>query len=109
MVKPSLLYLFLQKKVYDDQMKLKRGCKDGKSENSCEDNGERRPSDSTKPKSLIKPVKSRGKTRGVKKVSLCNDNSVKKKLKIQPNFYAKGAQIRSMFFINNLMISLVFH
>jgi hypothetical protein len=31
-------------------MKLKRECEDGKSENSCEDNGERRPSDSAKPK-----------------------------------------------------------
>ena len=45
----------------DDQMKLKKGCEDGKSENSCEDNGERKPSDSAKPKSLIKPVESRGK------------------------------------------------
>jgi hypothetical protein len=52
MVKPLLLYLFLQQ-VYDDQTKLKRECGDGKSENSREDNGERRPSDSAKPKSLI--------------------------------------------------------
>jgi len=68
------------KQVYDDQMKLKRKCKDGKSENSREDNGERRPSDlaKPKPKSLIKPVESGGKTRGVKKVSLCDDNSVEK-------------------------------
>jgi hypothetical protein len=42
-------------------MKLKRECEDGKSENSREDNGERRPSDFAKPKSLIKPVESRGK------------------------------------------------
>ena len=51
-----------------------------------------RPSDSAKPKpkSLIKPVDSGGKTRGVKKVSLCDDNSVDK-LKRQPYFYAKGA------------------
>jgi hypothetical protein len=74
--------------VYDDQMKLKRECEDGKSENSHEDNGERRPLDSAKPKSLTKPVESGGKTRGVKKVSLGDDNSVKK-LKKQPNFYAK--------------------
>jgi hypothetical protein len=62
--------------------------------NSCEDNGERRPSDSAKPKSLIKSVESGGKTRGVKKVSFCDDNSVKK-LKKKPNFYAKATQIRS--------------
>jgi hypothetical protein len=31
-------------------MKLKRECEDGKSENSYEDNGERRSSDSAKPK-----------------------------------------------------------
>ena len=40
-----------------------------KSENSREDNGERKPSNSAKPKSLIKPVESGGKNRGVKKVS----------------------------------------
>jgi hypothetical protein len=93
--------------VYDDQMKLKRECKDRKSENSREDNVERRPSDLAKPKSLIKPVKSGGKTRGVKKVTLCNDNSVVK-LKKQPNFNAKGAQIRSTFFTNKPMILLVY-
>ena len=59
-------------------MTLKRECEDGKSENSREDNGERRPSDSAKPKSLIKPVESGGKTRGVKKVSFCDDNSMEK-------------------------------
>jgi hypothetical protein len=85
-----------QKQVYNDQMKLKRECEDGKSENSREDNGERRSSDSAKPKSLIKPVDRGGKTREVKKVSWCDDNSVEK-LKKQPNVYAKGAQIRSAF------------
>jgi hypothetical protein len=60
-----------------------------------------------KPKSLIKPLESGGKTRGVKKVSLCDDNSVEK-LKKQPNFYAKGAQIRSAFFTNKTMILLVY-
>jgi hypothetical protein len=64
------------KHVYDDQMNLKKECEDGKSENSREDNGERKPSDSAKPKSLIKLVESGGKNRGVKKVSLCDDNSV---------------------------------
>jgi hypothetical protein len=88
-------------------MKLKRECGDGKGENSSKDNSERRPSDSTKPKSLIKPVESGGKTRGVKKVSLCDDNSVEK-LKKQPNFYAKGAQIRSVFFTKKPMILLVY-
>jgi hypothetical protein len=42
----------------------------------------------------------------VKKVSLCNDNSVQK-LKKQPNFYAKGAQITSAFFTNKSIIVLV--
>jgi len=88
-------------------MKLKKECEDEKSENSREDNGERRPSDSVKPKSLIKLVESGGKTCGVKKVSMCDDNSVEK-LKKQPNFYAKGAQIRSTFFTNKLMILLVY-
>ena len=50
------------KKVYDDQMKLKIKYEDRKRENSCEDNGERRPSDSAKSKSLIKTVESGGKT-----------------------------------------------
>ena len=95
------------KQVYDDQMKLKNECEEEKSENSREDNGERRPSDSAKPKSVIKPVQSGGKTRGVKKVSLCDDNSVEK-LKKQPNFYAKGSQIRSAFFTNKPMILLVY-
>jgi len=95
------------KQVYDDQMKLKRECEDGKSENSREDNDERRPSDLAKTKLLIKPVESGGKTQGVKKVSLCDDNSVEK-LKKQPNFYAKGAQIISTFFTIKLMILLVY-
>jgi hypothetical protein len=30
------------------------------------------------------------------------------KLKKQPNFYAKGAQIRSAFFTNKMMILLVY-
>jgi hypothetical protein len=88
-------------------MKLKRKCEDGKSENSREDNGERRLSDSAKPKSLTKPVESRGKTRGVKKVSFCDDNSMEK-LKKQPNFYSKGAQIRSVCFTKKPMILLVY-
>jgi len=40
----------LSPKHNDDQMKLKRKCEDGKSENSREDNSERRPSALTKPK-----------------------------------------------------------
>ena len=43
----------------------------------------------------------------MKKVSLCDDNSVEK-LKKQPNFYAKGSQIRSVFFTNKPMILLVY-
>jgi hypothetical protein len=43
----------------------------------------------------------------VKKVSLCDDNSVEK-LKKQPNFYAIGSQIRSAFFTNKPMILLVY-
>jgi hypothetical protein len=88
-------------------MKLKKECEDGKSENSSEDNGERKLSDSAKPKSLIITVESGGKNQGLKKVSLCDDNSVEK-LKKQPNFYAKGSQIRSTFFTNKLMILLVY-
>jgi len=41
------------------------------------------------------------------KVSLCDDNSVEK-LKKQPNFYAKGSQIRSVFFTNKPMVLLVY-
>ena len=76
------------KQVYDDQMKLKRDCDDWKSENSREDISERRLSNLAKSKSLIKLVESGVKTRGVKKVRLCNDNIVEE-LKKQPNFYAK--------------------
>jgi hypothetical protein len=43
----------------------------------------------------------------VKKVSLCDDNSVEK-LKKQPNFYAKGAQIRAVFFTDKPIIFLVY-
>jgi hypothetical protein len=43
----------------------------------------------------------------VKKVNWCDDNSVEK-LKKQPYFYAKGAQIRSAFFTNKPMILLVY-
>jgi len=74
-----------------------------KKENAREENGERRPSDSAKPKSLIKPVESGGKTRGVMKVSFCDDNSVEK-LKKQSIFYAKKAQIKSVFFTKKPMI-----
>jgi hypothetical protein len=69
--------------------------------------GQWRLSDSAKPKLLNKTVESGGKTRGVKKVSLCYYNSVEK-LKKQPNFYVKGAQIRSAFFTNKPMILLVY-
>jgi hypothetical protein len=53
------------------------------------------------------PAESGGKTRGVKKVSLCDDNSVEK-LKKQPIFYAKGAQIIAVFFTNKPIIFLVY-
>jgi hypothetical protein len=43
----------------------------------------------------------------VKKVSFCDDNSVEK-LKKQPNFYVKGAQIIFVFFTNKPMILLVY-
>jgi hypothetical protein len=69
--------------------------------------GERRPSDSSHSKSLIKPVESEGKTRGVKKVTMCHDNSVEK-LKKQPNFYRKKDQIKSMFFTNKSIILFVY-
>ena len=98
-----------RKLVYDDRIKLKKKkkeCEDGKSENSREDNGERKPSDSAKPKSLIKPVEGGGKNRGVKKVSLCDDSRVEK-LKKRPNFYAKRSQIIPAFFTNKPMTVLV--
>ncbi|KAG5235570.1 Integrase [Salix suchowensis] len=62
------------KQVYDDQIKLKKECEDGKR---------------------------------VKKVTLCDDSSVEK-LKKQPNFYAKGSQLRSAFFTSKPMILLVY-
>jgi len=43
----------------------------------------------------------------VKKVSLGGNKSVEK-LKKQPNFYAKRAQIRTAFFTNKPMILLVY-
>ena len=43
----------------------------------------------------------------MKKASLCDDNSVEK-LKKQPNFYAKRAEIRSAFFSHKLVILLVY-
>jgi hypothetical protein len=95
------------KQMYDDHIKLKRECEDGNSENSREENGERRPSDSAKSKSLIKSVESGGKTQGVKKVRLCDDNSVEK-LEKQPNVYAKKAQIIFVFFTNKPVILLVY-
>jgi len=49
--------------VNDDQMKLKRECEDGESENTRKGNGERRPSNLAKPISLIKPIESGSKTR----------------------------------------------
>ena len=50
--------------------------------------GKSRLSYSSHSKSLIKPVESGGKTRGVKKVTMCHDNSAEK-LKKQPNLYGK--------------------
>jgi len=41
-------------------------------------------------------------------LSFCDDNSVEK-IKKQPNFYAKVAQIRIMFFTNKLVILLVYN
>ena len=52
MVKPSLLYLSTPKQVYDDQIKLKREHEAIGRENQGEDQGERKPSDLTKPKPL---------------------------------------------------------
>jgi len=66
------------KQVFDDQLKLKRECEDGKRENLNEDMSERKPLDSSNSKSLIKLVESGGKTQEVKKVSMCDYNSMKK-------------------------------
>ena len=48
--------------MYNDKIKLKRECEDGKSENSREDIGERKPLDLNESKSLIKPVESGAKS-----------------------------------------------
>jgi len=66
------------KQVFDDQLKLKRECDDRKRENLSKDMGEKRSPDSSNSKSPIKLVESRGKTRGVKKVNMCDYNSMKR-------------------------------
>jgi hypothetical protein len=43
---------------FNTYVNLPKKKEDGKSENSREDNGERRPLDLAKPKSLIKPIES---------------------------------------------------
>jgi hypothetical protein len=53
--------------VYNDQLKLKRECQVRESENSCEENYERRPSDLVNSKSIIKPIESGDKTQELKK------------------------------------------
>jgi hypothetical protein len=104
----TIIFISLSlKQVYDDQLKLKKECEVGKSENSCEDNGKRRPSYSTNFKSIIKVVESGGRTRVVKKVNVSNDHYVEK-LKKQPNFYAKEDEIKFVFYTNKLMILLVY-
>ncbi|KAL3582921.1 hypothetical protein D5086_017253 [Populus alba] len=52
-------------------------------------------------------AKSGGKTRGVNKVSKCDEDCVEK-LKKQPIFYAREGEVRSAFFTNKPMILLVY-
>jgi len=121
------------KQVYEDQIKLKSEHEAMGRENQ----GERRPSDSartqtitthsaTHPKTIKYSantlnksnrstttqkypnlVESGGKTRGVKKVRKGDENYVKK-LRKQPNFYAREGEVRSAFFTNKPMILLVY-
>ncbi|KAL3570877.1 hypothetical protein D5086_028126 [Populus alba] len=109
------------KQVYDDQIKLKSEHEAMGRENQGEEQGERRPSNSARTQtttthsathpntskySANTPNKSNhstttqkhpnlaesgGKTRGVKKVSKCDENCVEK-LKKQPNFYAREGE-----------------
>ena len=123
--------------MYDDQIKLKSEHEAMGRENQGEEQGERRTSDSVRTQtstthsathlntskySANTPNKSNhstttqkhpnlaesgGKTRGVKKVSKCDENCVEK-LKKQPNFYAREGEVRSAFFTNKPMILLVY-
>jgi hypothetical protein len=52
-------------------------------------------------------VESGGMTRGVKKVKKGDENCVKK-LKKQPNFYARKGEVKSVFFTNKPIILLVY-
>ena len=98
-------------------------------ENQGEDQGERRPSDSTRTQTTtthsdshrntnksdhftttqIYPnlVESGGKTRGEKKVRKSDENCVEK-LEKQPNFYAREGEVRFACFTNKPMILLVY-
>jgi len=89
--------------VYDDQLKLKRECEVRERENSCEDNGERKPSNLTNSKSITKPVKSGDNTQWVKKESV-NDNHCIEKLRKQLNFYAREGEIKFVFCTNKPII-----
>jgi hypothetical protein len=123
--------------VYDDQVKLKSEHEAMWRENQGEEQGERRPSDSTRTQtttthsttlpntnkySANTPNKSDhstttqkhpnlagsgGKTRGVKKVRKGDKNCVEK-LKKQLNFYAREGEVRSVFFTTKPMILLVY-
>jgi hypothetical protein len=124
--------------VYDDKIKLKNKHEAMGRENQCEEQGERRPSDSAKTQntpiihSATHPntnkystntpnksdhstttkkhpnlAESGGKTGGVKKIRKGNENCMKK-LKKQPNFYAREGEVRSIFFTNKPMVLLVY-
>jgi hypothetical protein len=62
---------------------------------------------STTTQKLPNVAESGGKTRGVKKVRKGDENCVEK-LKIQPNYYAREGEVRSVFFTNKPMILLMY-
>jgi len=62
---------------------------------------------STTTKKHPKLAKSRGKTRGVKKLRKGDENCVEK-LNKQPNFYAREGEVRSVFLTNKPIILLLY-
>lgn len=85
---------------------MKRECKVEKNENSFKDNDEKIPSNSANFKSIIKLVKSGGKTWCLKNVSVSNDYCVEK-LRQEPNFYTREGDIKYIFNTNKPIIFLV--
>jgi hypothetical protein len=135
--KTITLVTLTPKQVYDDQIKLKSEHEAMGRENQCEEQGERRPSNSARTQTTtthsathpntnkysantpnksdhstttqkhLNLAESGGKIRGMKKVRKGDENCVEK-LKKQPNFFAREGEVRSVFFTNKPMILLVY-